>query len=86
MAGPPATAFVDSSPEETQVIDPAMEEYQRQLEEYNRQMAEYEAWQASQGSQSSQGTQSSQGSQGLQGRKGRDPTATIGHRFATGST
>ena len=38
-------------PEQTQVTDPAMEEYQRQLEEYNRQMAEYEAWQASQGSQ-----------------------------------
>ena len=51
MAGPPATAFADSSSEHTQVTDPAMEEYQRQLEEYNRQMAEYEAWQASQGSQ-----------------------------------
>ena len=51
MSGPPATAFVDNNPEQTQVTDPAMEEYQRQLEEYNRQMAEYEAWQASQGSQ-----------------------------------
>ena len=52
VTGPPASSFEPQQQESTQVVDPAMAEYQRQLDEYNRQMAEYQAWQESQGSQS----------------------------------
>ncbi|MBA4694735.1 MAG: hypothetical protein H2066_02645 [Candidatus Poseidoniales archaeon] len=50
FAGPPATA-VEGPPVTSTVVDPAIDEYNRQLEEYNRKMAEYQAWQAAQGSQ-----------------------------------
>ena len=58
VQGPPATAFagppattVEGPPVTSAVVDPAIDEYNRQLEEYNRKMAEYQAWQAAQGSQ-----------------------------------
>ena len=58
VQGPPATAFagppattVEGPPVTSTVVDPAIDEYNRQLEEYNRKMAEYQAWQAAQGSQ-----------------------------------